>query len=472
MFNDLREFIKGAKDIGQYKLIEGADWNLEIGAVTEIGKLSANSPLFEFDKITGYPAGYRVVSNVVNTSERFALATSLPLEIKGIEQVKAWREKVKQIKPLPPVEVKRGPVKENIKVGNDVNLFEFPVPKWHELDGGRYIGTGCMVINRDPDTGWINLGTYRVQVHDKSIATINYVPGRHGDIIRRKYWERGQPAPAAVVCGQNPLLWLVSTSPVARGISEYDWAGGLGGKPIEVVRGVATDLPIPSTAEIVLEGEEVPPGTETKLEGPFGEWFGYYASEVKEKPVFKVKAILHRNGPLLMGEPPSVGSFDFQWGRNIMRAGEIWNELDKQIPGVEGVWLPSRLFSMVIISLKQMYTGHAKQAAMIVGGFYGSAFSNRFIIIVDDDMDPSNTDDVLWALTSRCDPASCIDILSGFPSMRSDPMLESEKRRRDQIENSRAIIYACRPYHRMKDFPRSVKGNPELLAKVKEKFRL
>ena len=130
-----------------------------------------------------------------------------PLEARGLEIVKIWRDKLKERnQALPPIEVKTGPVMENIHLGDEIDLFEFPVPKWHELDGGRYIGTGDLVIQKDPDDGWINLGTYRVQAHDKNTATIFMSPGKHGDIIRRKYWDKGQSCPVAVVCGAEPLL--------------------------------------------------------------------------------------------------------------------------------------------------------------------------------------------------------------------------------------------------------------------------
>jgi len=120
--------------------------------------------------------------------------------------------------------------------------------------------------------------------------------------------------------------------------------------------------------------------------------------------------------------------------------------------------------------MKQMYSGHAQRAAMIASGWYGTAWMNRFIVIVDDDIDPSNIGEVLWALTTRCDPQASIDILRGCWGARSDPLLSPEKRRLDQIDLSKAILYACKPYHWIKNFPPAVKSSPELLAKVKQKF--
>ncbi len=471
VFNDLRDYIDGVKKLGQFKLIEGADWDLEIGAITELQSQIPDSPLLLFDNIKGYKSGYRVVSNVLNTYNRLALAFGLPLEARGMELVKAWRERMKEeFKPIPPVEVSTGPVKENILTDENIDLFKFPTPKWHEHDGGRYIGTGNMVLIRDPDEGWINLGCYRVQVHDKSIATIHIVPRRQGALIRKKYWDKGLNAPMAVVCGQDPLLWTVCTLPVPWGVSEYDYAGWLRGKPVEVVKGEVTDLPIPATAEIVLEGEMVPPGGETRIEGPMGEWAGYFAGHATPEPIFQVKAILHRHEPILMGAPVNIGPFDLYNGSPMMMSATIWDMLDKQVPGIKGVWVSNEARSglMTIVSVKQMYPGHAKRAGMAASE--ASDRVNRFVIVVDDDIDPSNIGDVLWAIGTRCDPASAIDIISGCWSLASDPLMSPERRARGEFVTGKAILYACRPYHWMNKFPRSIKGSPELLQRVKGKF--
>jgi len=199
MFRDLREFIGAVDEVDRTRLVEGADWDLEIGALTELLCPSADSALLVFDKIKGYPPGYRVACNTLSTPRRFAMAVGLPLKATGLNLVNAWRAKVMDgFKPLPPVQVEAGPITENVHTGEDVDLFEFPVPRWHELDGGRYIGTADMVVMRDPDDGVVNLGTYRVQIHDKTAATIYIDPGRHGDVIRKKYWARGLSCPRMV----------------------------------------------------------------------------------------------------------------------------------------------------------------------------------------------------------------------------------------------------------------------------------
>lgn len=476
LFEDLREFITEVERLGEYKLVKGADCESEIGAITDLVSATPESPLLVFDEIKGYPAGYRVASNLFTTLKRSALALGLPVGAKGLEVVNAFRHREKEgVKLIPPVVVDKAPVKENVHVGDEVDLFEFPAPKWHEFDGGRYIGTGAMTIQRDPDEGWVNLGAQRVQIHDKSVATIHMAPGRHPMMIRNKYWERGLSCPAAVACGQEPLLWSSSYRRLPWGVPEYDFIGGLRGKPVTVTRGVTTDLPIPATAEIVLEGEIVPPGGETRIEGPFGEWLGYYASEPTPHEIFRITSILHRNAPIIQGNPPSVLPPIWTVGLHIQKAAILWNELDRQIAGVKGVWMvdDAACHSIPVISIKQEYEGHAHQAAMVAAGC--SEIANwaacKYIIVVDEDIDPTNVSEVLWALGTRTDPENSIDIIRGFRSTETDPILSPDKRRRRDLSHSKAVIIACKPYHWIKQFPRPCRSSPELLQKTKEKWR-
>lgn len=472
MFNDLREFIKRADELGECCVIEGADWDKEIGAIGDLMSQVPESPLLVFDKIKGYPPGYRVVSNLATSSKRIALAFGLPMEAKGIELVTAFRDRLRQgIQPIPPVEVDTGPVKENVLVGDDVDLFKFPTPKWHEFDGGRYIGTGSAVVSRDPDEGWVNLGTYRVQIQDKSTVTMSLGYGHHGNIIARKYWNKGLPCPMAICCGQAPLVFAAAHFEIPWRFPEYDWAGGWQRKPIEVTRGVTTDLPIPATAEIVLEGEIVPPGVDNRPEGPFGEWAGYYAGGVRQMPAFRVKSILHRNNPIIQGNPPSLLPRVWTLGRHIQIAAALWDELDRQLPGVKGVWTieETTIHGIVVIALQQLYGGHAKQAALIAAGALVTAYTTRYIIVVDEDIDPSNTSEVLWALGTRSEPQE-IDILRGCWGSWANPTITPEQRKIDDREHSLGIILACKPYKWIKDFPRSTKPSPELAKKVRAKW--
>ncbi len=460
MFNDLRQYLQKADEIGQVNRVDGADWHLEVGNITELQLSVPDAPLLLFDNIKGYKPGYRVVTNFLHTELQFNLAFGFPLETRGLELVQIMRDKLRNnFKPLPPIEVKSGPILENIHTGDDVDLFEFPIPKWHDRDGGRYIGTGDLIIQKDPDSGWVNLGTYRTQVHDKNTATIYISPGKHGDIIRRKYWEKGQNCPVAVVCGADPLLWSGGPTGLSVGVSEYDYIGGIRQSPIEVIRGQTTGLPVPAGAEIVLEGELLPPGMDDRLEGPFGEYTGYYASSARNEPAFKVKCIMHRDDPIILGHPPLVGKYHLET-TNITIAAILWNELDKHVPGITGVWnfYEAAGPSILAISVKQMYAGHAKTAGLFAAGNHTKAEACRWIIVLDDDIDPSNVAEVLWALGQRCDPALSVDIINGLCTNPLNTMTPPEMRDKRNYLHSRAIVMACKPYDWIKDFPATIKG--------------
>ena len=262
----LGEFIEAAQAIGEVKNVHGADLDLDVGCLTELA-VEQNGPMLVFDQLKGFPEDFRVASNVVrNSRRRYALAMGLPIDAHAIELVKQLRERRSANKPIAPVQVKDGPVLEHSLTGQDVDVGKFPAPMWHSGDGGRYIGTGDIVIMRDPDTGWLNFGTYRACVLGRDRLSIWIIKHKQGRIIAEKYWSKGQPCPVAVVLGCDPLTFMAGTSRL-----KYEEAGALHGAPVEVVKGPLTGLPIPAHGEIVFEGEIPSPDEETAFEGPFGE---------------------------------------------------------------------------------------------------------------------------------------------------------------------------------------------------------
>ncbi len=470
----LREFLEKCKEIGEFKLVEGANWDLEIGSISQWQVLDQASPLLLFDKITGYPAGYQVCSNMYRTMNREALCLGLPLGARtGIELVRAWREKFRAgVKPIPPVVVKKGPVMENVHTGANIDLYEFPVPKWHEHDGGRYIGTGHIVVTRDPDDGWVNCGTYRVQVHDRDVATIYMSPGRHAGMTRKKYWEKGKACPAVVSIGGNQAIFAYSNIELPYHEGEYDYAGWLAGKPMEVIEGPVTGLPIPADAEIAIEGEMVLPEVDLRKEGPFGEWPGYYGSASRMEPAFRVKSILHRDSPILQSSPPTLPSKPHYLGVWTRRAAELWADLEATIPGIKGAYLLDEPLAgkMAVVSIKQMYIGHAKQVGLAAAGNRSIAYLCKWVIVVDEDIDPSNIKEVLWAICSRCEPEEDIDIVRKCWGSALDPRMPPEKKEKGQLDHSTAIFLACKPYHWIDRFPRDIKLSPERLKEIEAKW--
>jgi 4-hydroxy-3-polyprenylbenzoate decarboxylase len=469
-YKDLREYIEAVDRLGELRVVHGADWDLELGAITEIAARAPNPKVVLFDHIKDYPKGFRVIVNAVCSAATTGLAFGLDPKLAAMDMIKAWKQKLQSYKPLKPVEVSDGPVTENVDIGDRIDMLKFPAPRWHEHDGGRYIGTGCLVILEDPEERWTNFGTYRVCVYDKDTLGIWISPGKHGRLIREKYWSKGKPCPVAISFGQDPVLAKVGSWYEPWGVSEIEIAGWLRDEPVQVIRGEQTGLPIPATSEIAVEGFILPPEVESRAEGPFGEWTGYYASGTRNEPVVKVKSVMYRNDPIIFGMPPGIS------GKSVpLSAANVWLALEKAgVTDVQGVWEYTTRY-ITVISIKQKYGGHAKRAAMaMLGSTYG--YHRRFVILVDDDIDPSNIDDVLWALATRCDPATAINIITEAWSTPLDPRITPEARGQKNFTNSVAVIDACQPYH-WKDqyaktcyFPDDVRR--KTYAKWKEVLRL
>jgi len=194
VFDDLRQFIEAAKKMSDWKEIKGA-WDLQIGTLIEAAaELIPQPPMLIFDNIKGYPSGYRILSLPYANYRRVALALGLPHDKSKLELVRLASRKLRSAQPIPPKEVTHAPVAENVMTGSEVNLLKFPVLRSHESDGGRYIGTGDVIINADPDSGFINMGTYRMQVHKPDLLGIWMSPGQQGRQICMKYWEKGRAA--------------------------------------------------------------------------------------------------------------------------------------------------------------------------------------------------------------------------------------------------------------------------------------
>ena len=472
-FDDLGTFIEGCKEVSEWREIDGADWDLEIGALAEAtAELLHDRPMLVFDHIKGYPPGFRVVSLLAASYKRTALALGLPVDKTKLELVRLAARKFQEAKPIPPVEVKDGPVMENKMTGDAIDMLTFPVLRFHERDGGRYVGTGDVVVMRDPDSGYVNAGTYRVQVHDRNLLGLWMSPGQHDRLICQSYWEKGQSCPVVVTFGQDPLTFLASHTKIPWGQPELDFVGGLRGKPLEVIRGPLTGLPILAHAEIAIEGEVPPPSVEARDEGPFGEWPGYYSGGTRgtgePQPVIRVKAVYYRDNPILQDEAPMwPGAWRHDMG---ISAGLAWDQMEKAgIQDIAGVYLHTPL--LVVVSIRQRYGGHAKQAAHAALACSSAARNGRYIVVVDEDIDPTNLQEVLWAMMTRVDPARDIETVDGCWSTPLDPRMPPDKRESKDHTNSRAIFYAVRPFTWREEFPTVARSSQDLRRKVVEQYR-
>jgi 4-hydroxy-3-polyprenylbenzoate decarboxylase len=465
-YRDLREFIEKVEALRVLRRVNGADPHYEIGGITEVAAGLPECPALLFDDIKGYPGGFRIFTNATTTPQRAALALGLDPSLRPLDALRAWMEKRQRLTMHKPVAVNHAEFMENSAQGEDVDVTRFPAPYWHKQDGGPYIGSGSICVMRDPDDGWINASIYRVQVHDKTSVTIQFDhQGRHGAIIARKYWDRGERCPVAIVNGPDPALFIAGFEYLPAGQSEYEFAGAIKDTPIEVVAGPHTGLPLPAHAEIILEGELLPPSEATLPEGPFGEFTGYYASEKRPCPVMKVTAAHWRNDPILLGSPPMKPP-RFHFGLPF-RAASIWsNLLSAGVTDVVGVWQHVAQL-MTVVALKQRYAGHAKRAALIAAA---NSYMGRLVVVVDDDVDPSNLADVMWAVATRCEPAEQIDIVRDAWSSALDPRIAPEDRARGKTSHSKAIIEACRPFAWLDKFPQTSVLSAEDARAIEEKW--
>lgn len=348
-----------------------------------------------------------------------------------------------------------------------MDVLKFPVPLHHELDRARFIGTADCVITKDPDSEWFNLGTYRSQAYDGKTIGCQITAGKHGRIQRDKYFERGEPMKVVIVVGQDPLLYLLAASPLPKGISEYEFAGGIRGGPVEVIRGPYTGFPIPADAEIAIEGETVP--GELKPKGPFGEWMGYYSDDDVQRPYVNVKTILYRDNPILTCAPQHKPVDETVLLKGIAGSAEVWRALEASgIPEIRGVWNhePGAGVRFTAIQIRQRYPGHAHQVLHVASSCQGGAYNGKWTVVVDEDIDPSDLDQVIWAMSTRFDPVTDIDIIQKAWSSHRDPMVLPGNL------NNRILIDACIPYERKvgDKFPPVVDVSPELRAKLKAKW--
>jgi len=472
-YDDLRQWLVEADKLGEVRTANGYSWETEIGMAAELLQHKDSAPVGVFDNIPGVPKGFRVMANFFG-AQRQNMTLGFPPHLDKVELSEAFLKHFQTIinNPIPHEVVETGPVMENIMEGDDVDVTKFPTPVWHDGDqGNRYIGTGSFNVTQDPEEGWINAGTYRVMIHDKKRVGFFISPGKHGRVHRDKYEFANKPMPVCIVIGGDPLTFLMGCSEVPYGVCEFDIAGAYRGRPMKVVKGKHTGLPFPADAEIVLEGF-VQPGNR-QVEGPFGEWTGYYASDARPEPVLDIKAIYHRNDPIILGCPPQRPPEEQARYRAVMRSALLKQELQKVgLPDVTACWCHEVGGSrqLTAVSIKQRYPGHATQAGHLAAMCRSAAYAGKYVVVVDDDIDVADLDQLMWAVCTRSDPATAIDIIKNAWSTPLDPSIGPEKRERNDFTNSRAIINACRPFHWRHQYPEVNMPKPETARLTKELF--
>ncbi len=429
-YNDLRDFLKQLEKQGELKRITAeVDPFLEMTEISNrVLKQQGPALLFENPKGGNIP----VLTNLFGTPHRVAMGmgASSVTELRGIGELLAYLKEpeppkgmkdamekfpvFKQVLNMAPKVVKNPPCQEIIRRGDEIDLADYPIQTCWPEDVAPLI-TWPLVITKGPNKERQNLGIYRQQVIGKNKVIMRWLAHRGGALDFKEFQQKypDKPYPVAVALGADPATILGAVTPVPDALSEYAFAGLLRGSKTEVTDCILHDLQVPASAEIVLEGY-IYPG-ETAPEGPYGDHTGYY-NEVDEFPVFTIECITQRQAPIYhstyTGRPPDEPAI----------LGVALNEvfvpiLQKQFPEIVDFYLPPEgcSYRMAVISMKKQYAGHAKRVMLGTWSYLRQFMYTKFVIVVDDDVDVRNWQDVIWAMTTRMDPARDCTILENTP---------------------------------------------------------
>jgi len=473
---DLREWLARVEALGELVRVKQAvDRDEEMSAIAYLVAKQQPSPAVLFERASGFeksPIGAQLLWNVLGPSrKRIALTLEESPGTPTAELIRRVKDKLKRRVPPREVPGKQASVYENTITGRKIDLGQLPIPRHWPLDGGRYAGTADAVITRDPDSGYLNVGTYRMMVQGKSQTGLYLSPGKDARLHITRAWQQGKPIAVAAAWGIDPLFMLVGSQTFPKNVSEYEFAGGIKGEPIPVVRGTTTDLLLPANAELVVEGIIRPESV--KAEGPFGEFPGYYGRPEAGCPLVDITAVHYRSRPILtnalMADYPSCEQSGFF---SIIRSAKIWDDLDKLgIPGIHGVYShPAAAggFGMTVVSMEQRHAGHAAQVLALAAQVPGGAYYTKWIIAVDEDVDPTDMDQVIWAMASRCNPIDDIDILRNTWSTWLDPTQNPPEKR---PYGSKALINACKEHRYLPVFSKRTALRKPVYDRIAARWR-
>jgi 4-hydroxy-3-polyprenylbenzoate decarboxylase len=453
----LREYIDTLAEIGEVQQInKEVDWNLEIGAIARrCYESGAPAPLF--NTIKGVEKGFRVLAAPAGVSNqpglylsRIAISLGLPPQSTGREIVEALVE-ARERAFIPPQLVQTGPCKENILVGDQVDLLRLPTPLLHGGDGGRYLNTYGIIVAQTPDKQWTNWSIARTMLLDKNRMAGIIAPNQHIGMVRQSWLDIGKPMPFALALGVEPFIPFVGGMPLPDHVNESDYVGAYFDEAVEVVQCETVDLQVPATAEIVLEGTISI--TETAPEGPMGEYAGYlWTGQSSPKPVYHVTAMTYRTDPILpisvAGEP--VEENHTAWG--VPNAAEIVYTLRQAGFPVAMAWSPFESANhWYVIAMERnwrqlMSNTRSTELCHQIGEVLfktKAGMGTPKYIVVNDDVDITNTKEVVWAFATRNYPGSKGEII--FNDESTNPLVAFLQQNEKMSMHTTKVIYNCLP---------------------------
>ncbi|MBK1683706.1 4-hydroxy-3-polyprenylbenzoate decarboxylase [Rhodoferax fermentans] len=436
-YHDLRDFITQLEQMGELKRVAvPVSPHLEMTAVCD-RTLQAGGPALLFENPTGHTIP--VLGNLFGTTRRVALGMGVkdmaelrqfghvlatlkePEAPKGFKELMGMGNLVKTLWSMAPKEQRSAPCQDVVWEGKDVDLAKLPVQHCWPGDVAPLITWG-LVITRGPHKTRQNLGVYRQQVIAPNKVIMRWLAHRGGALDFRDHAQQnpGQPYPVCVALGTDPATILGAVTPVPDSLSEYQFAGLLRGSRTELVKALGSDLRVPASAEIVLEGHIYPDashksGFEHALEGPFGDHTGYY-NEQDYFPVFTIDRITLRRDPIYhstyTGKPPDEPAM------LALALNEVFVPLlQRQYPEITDFYLPPEgcSYRMAVVQIKKAYPGHARRVMFGIWSFLRQFMYTKFIVVVDEDVNPRAWTDVIWAITTRVDPTRDTMLVDNTP---------------------------------------------------------
>ncbi|MBH1937579.1 UbiD family decarboxylase [Streptomyces sp. AV19] len=434
----LRDYLDVLRERGDLQEVKReVSTDLEMGAIIRhASETCAPAPLFtnirdhEGYRLLGAPFSYS--SDRDARMARIAIGLGLAPETTGLEIVDALLEHW-DAEPVPPVVVDDAPCQQNVLTGDDVDLTKFPVPMIHKGDGGRFLGTLGIFVYRTPDRSWTNWSIARAMLIDRNRFTAALPHGQHNRMVAEQ-WDAGTPVPFALVQGAEPAAVISGGSPLPQGTSEAGFLGSLFGEPLETVRCKTVDLEVPATAEIVIEGHVDLGGRwgegEMWPEGPMGEFHGYMHGGPSPCPLFHVTAVTHRDNPILpvcnAGKPVDETHSITSPGISASCLRELRNN---GIP-VTRVWMPPEsAMHLLVVTVPNDWAQRSglggddlcRKIGTLCKGTHGSLWYSQ-VMVFEDDVDPTDLRDILWAFTTRCHPTESTLILENQGVGPIDPL--------------------------------------------------
>lgn len=485
---DLRTAIDRLRSHGELADVTGeVHWDRELGTLTREA-LRRKGPALLFRNITDYnkPDARcgQLVTNLLASNRRLSLLLGYD-EPPGHDEIVGHVLR-KNAERVPPVLVDDGPVHDVVVTGDDVDLAELPVPRWHHLDGGRYINTFAAIVTKDPEDGSVNLGVYRGMLSGRNKIPMLLVPSQHWGLHWAKHLERNKPMQVACVYGWHPVMDFLAGSPIPKGVSEYDVMGAYLGAPVPLVKCRTVDLEVPASAEIVVEGYISPDPDTYELEGPFGEFTGYVSDVPTKRPTIQVTAMTHRQSPIFRGT--LEGSLPGASGENshmsaLQRAAIAWRTLENAgVPGVRDVYVhPVTNGTTIAVQIRKVNEGHAKWVASALWSSGAALYRYKNVIVVDEDIDISDYSALDWAIAYRVRAGTDdVVVMPGSFGSPIDPSTPLEERSVAQLGSglwNRVLIdatktwrYAPRPEWGGERFPPTVENAPEDVTRVRDRW--